>query len=245
MLEHVTGIDIFIDGHDHEVKTGYFRGTLLAEAGCYTRNIGQILYRDGKWVEELLPFAKGRKEDAKVKALVDKVAKDLEAALSVPLGHVSFSLDGSRAPGVRTMEMSLGDFVADAYLWQASRAMDADGSKIHGAMVNGGSIRSTIGAGKVTLGDLAETLPYNAMLYVMTMKGSDLLEMLESGTCIAPKAMDAFPQVAGIKYTLDTRVPFEKGHQYTNSVYFAPKHPGSRVTITEVGGEPFDPQARG
>ena len=60
---------------------------------------------------------------------------------------------------------------------------------------------------------------------------------------MTPRAIGAFPQVAGMKYTVDTRVPYEIGRQYPASTYFAPKNLGSRVTITEVGGKPFDMDA--
>ena len=240
VLENVKGIDIFIDGHDHKVKSEYINGALLAETGSYTKNIGQIVYKDGKWQEQLLAFNANRAQDKKVKKLVDKVADEVNAKLSEPIGTAPFALDGSRDPGLRTMEMNAGDFVADAYLWQANQAMVVDGIKVDAAIVNGGSVRSGIKEGVVTLGDIAKAVPYNNVLYVMTLKGRDLLELIEAGTCSTPRAIGAFPQVAGIKYTLNTRVPYENDRQYPGSTYFAPKNLGSRVTITDVGGKPFD-----
>lgn len=242
VLKNVRGIDVFVDGHDHKVKNEYINGALLAETGCYTHNIGCIVYKDGKWQEELIAFDENIDENAKVKSLVDEVAQEVDSKLSEPVGYTAFDLDGARDPGLRTMEMNSGDFVADAFLWQANQAMVIDGVKVDAAIVNGGSVRATIPAGTMTLGDVAKAIPYNNVLYVMTLKGKDLLEMLEAATCATPKAIGAFPQVAGLKYTLDTTVPYENGRQYPASTYFAPKKPGSRVTITEVGGEPFDPE---
>ena len=60
ILTNVKGIDIFVDGHDHQVKNRYIHGALLTETGQYTKNIGHIVYKDGKWVEELIPFAEPR-----------------------------------------------------------------------------------------------------------------------------------------------------------------------------------------
>ena len=240
VLENVQGLDIFIDGHDHQVKNEYINGTLLAETGCYTKNIGYIVYEDGKWQEQMLPFEAGRLQNEDVKELIDGVAADVDEQLAQPVGSTPFTLDGSRDPGMRNMEMNAGDFVADAFLWQANKAMVIDGIKVDAAIVNGGSVRASIPEGTITLGSIAKAVPYNNVLYVMTMKGKDLLEMLEAATCAVPKAIGAFPQVAGIKYTLDTRVPFVKGHQYPDSTYFSPETLGSRVKITEVGGKPFD-----
>ena len=61
VLEHVKGIDIFIDGHDHTVKNRYVNGALLAETGAHLENIGVILYKDGKWQEDLYPTVALRK----------------------------------------------------------------------------------------------------------------------------------------------------------------------------------------
>lgn len=240
VLENVTGIDIFIDGHDHAVKNLYVGGALLAETGSYTKNIGHIVWKDGQWQEELLPFDAKRTQDKDVKALIDRVADDVNAQLSKPIGTSAFALDATRDPGVRTMEMNAGDFVADAFLWQANQATVIDGTTVDAAITNGGGIRASIPAGTVTLGDISRAVPYNNVLYVMTLKGSDLLELLEAATCATPRAIGAFPQVAGIEYTIDTRVPYENGRQYPGSTYFAPKNLGSRVQITSVGGKPFD-----
>jgi len=38
-------------------------------------------------------------------------------------------------------------------------------------------------------------------------------------------------------------VEYKNGSQYPNSTYYAPAAPGSRVTITSVGGKAFDPKA--
>ena len=73
--------------------------------------------------------------------------------------------------------------------------------------------------------------------------GAQLLEALEAATCTTPEAIGAFPQVSGIEFTLNTGVPYVNGTQYANSTYYAPANPGSRVTISTVNGEAFDPAA--
>lgn len=154
-----------------------------------------------------------------------------------------FELNGSRDPGVRTEETNLGDFLADAYLWQVRQAAVLDRVTIDGALLNGGSIRASIKAGAITEADLLRVLPYHNYLQYVTMKGSTLLEILEAATCTTPTALGAFPQVADIVYTVDTKTPFAKGELYPHSVYYRPAAPGSRVTITSVGGKPFNPEA--
>ena len=85
--------------------------------------------------------------------------------------------------------------------------------------------------------------PFGNEVAVLTVTGAELLEALEAATCSTPEAIGAFPQVAGIEFTIDTSVPYENGEQYPDSTYFAPAKPGSRVTIATVGGQPFDAEA--
>lgn len=160
--------------------------------------------------------------------------------MALKLGETPLLLNGSRDPGVRTDETNLGDFVADAYLWQAQQAMAASGVSVDGCLLNGGSLRQSIEKGNITVGNISGVLPYNNQLYVMKIKGETLLEIIEAATCSLPSQIGAFPQVSGIRYTVNTKVPYENGKQYENSTYFAPAKPGSRVTIHEVGGKPFD-----
>lgn len=243
VLENVKGIDVFIDGHDHTVKNLYINGALLTETGAHLANIGAVLYENGKWTEDLHAYGRFNQEDAKVKAIVDKAQADIDKQLSTVVGKTTVELNGSRDPGVRTEETNLGDFIADAYLWQVRKASVLDKVTIDGAIMNGGSIRAGIAAGGITQNDMLRVLPYHNYLQYVTMKGSTLLEVLEAATCTTPKAIGAFPQVAGIAYTVDTTKPFEKGELYPHSTYYSPAKPGMRVTITSVGGKAFDPDA--
>ncbi len=241
ILMDVKGIDIWIDGHDHKVKNTYVNGALLAETGNYTKNIGVITRKDNQWVENFSAFGDFKEEDPVVKKLVDKEQKKVDQALALKKGESAFLLNGNRDPGVRTEETNLGDLVSDAYLWQAQQAMAATGMAVDGAITNGGSLRQSIEKGNITVGHISGVLPYNNQLYVMRIKGDVLLEIMEAATCSLPSQIGAFPQVSGIRYTVDTRVPYVNGKPYENSTYFAPEKPGSRVTIHEVGGKPFDP----
>ncbi|MBF1344169.1 MAG: bifunctional metallophosphatase/5'-nucleotidase [Megasphaera micronuciformis] len=243
VLEHVKGIDIFIDGHDHTVKNRYVNGALLAETGAHLENIGVILYKDGKWQEDLYPYGRFTKEDPTVKKIVDKAQTAIDKKLSTVVGNTTVELNGARDPGVRTEETNLGDLIADAFLWQAQQAVALKGITVDGAIQNGGTIRSSIDAGKITENDVLRVMPYHNYLQYVTLKGAVLLEVLEAATCTTPQAIGAFPQVAGITYTVDTTKPYAEGSQYPHSTYYAPAKPGSRVTIATVGGKAFDPEA--
>lgn len=236
---HTKGIDIIIDGHDHQEKNIYVGSTLIAETGYYTHNIGKISWNGQSWHSELLPYAEGRREEPKVKKLIACAADQVQKKLSRKIGRSDVLLDGTRAPGVRTKETNLGDFIADAFLWQATQAQ-VFSTKVDAAIINGGSLRYSLPKGVITKGTIQQILPYNNQLYVMKLKGSTILEVLASTTCISPSALGAFPQVSGIKFVIHSSVPYTKGKQYYNSEYFAPLHPEERITITEIAGAPYD-----
>ena len=237
---HVQGLDIFIDGHDHKVKNEIVNGVLVVETGCHTENIGVLKNVGGKWQEDLLAYGQFNQEDPAVKKLIDREAAAIKKYLGQKFGTTAVYLNGNRNPGVRTQETNLGDFCADALLWQAQQAHILKG-KVDCALINGGSLRDSIPAGTVTRSSLMGVLPYGNHLYVIRLKGSVLLEMLEAATCFTPEAMGSFPQVAGMTYEVDTKQPYAKGKLYPHSTYFAPAAPGSRVKILTVAGQPFDP----
>lgn len=242
ILRHVQGIDLFIDGHDHRVKNYRVDGVLVASAGSHLANIGVVSYEGGQWHEQNLPYGVFEKENEAVKALVDAAAEDVQAELSRPIGTSEVMLDGSR-PKVRMEETNLGDFIADAVLWQARMATAAEGTSIDGAVVNGGGLRASIPAGVVTQGGIQSVLPYRNQVCVVTMTGQTLLEIMEAATAAAPYPAGAFPQVSGIEMTVRTDIPFAKGPAYGNGKYYKPAKPGQRVTIHSVGGRAFSPDA--
>ena len=77
--------------------------------------------------------------------------------------------------------------------------------------------------------------PFGNTLVTLDVTGAELLEALEAATFTTPDAVGAFPQVAGIEFTVDTTVPFEQGEQYANSTYYAPANPGSRRDYRDRG----------
>ena len=52
--------------------------------------------------------------------------------------------------------------------------------------------------------------------------------------------MGAFPQVAGISYTIDTTKKFVPGNRYPRSDYHAPEKIGNRIKDVKVNGQPVE-----
>ena len=255
LLEKVTGIDLFIDGHSHTtIDGGAMNGeTLRVSTGNYAEAIGYVVAEKvteeevtsialnaGLWTiaendEAAMVLGNGLAIDEEVAAIVNTLNDAVEAELSATFAKTEVLLDGNRAPGVRTQETNLGDFAADAILWAAKQALGED--KVDASLTNGGGIRASIEIGDVTMKDMKTVFPFGNEVATLTITGAELLEALEAATFSTPDAIGAFPQVAGIEFTIDTTVAYENGEMYANSTYYAPAKPGSRVTIATVGGE--------
>ena len=163
----------------------------------------------------------------------------------------------------RREETNLGDLWADALEWFATSgaindyfeeddvtagntSIDADASHIV-ALWNGGNLRADIPAGTFGAEQLAEVLPYPNTVAIVYMTGLQLREALEAASQGLPYTEDtavtcaSFMQVAGLKYTVDTAVAYDAGEAYGDNWQRAASL--GRVTIDEVNGEPFDPEA--
>jgi len=237
VLENTTGIDVFIDGHDHEVVNDTVHGSLLVSTGYHLQNIGVVFLEEGVLSEQMITYGSDLSIDAATDALITETHAAVQEQLSEVIGTTTVNLNGERDPGVRTEETNLGNFAADALLWQATQASE---STVDAAIVNGGSIRASIDIGDISMATMMTVFPYHNNLNVVTLTGSELLETIEAATFSLPEAAGSFPQVAGITYTVDTSVAYKDGEQYPNSTYFAPADPGARVAISDVGGRGFD-----
>ena len=239
LAARVTGIDLCIDGHSHTViEEGKLEGnTLVVSTGEYLNNIGVVVYDGNAMTASLVKYGSYTGSDAAVAKLVSERNHAVEVELGKQFAETKVDLDGERA-NVRTGETNLGDFATDAILWQARQALGED--QVDAALTNGGGIRASIPAGKVTKKDMKTVFPYGNVVTTVTLTGGQLLEALEAATWSAPTSIGAFPQVSGIEYAVNTAVPYVNGALYPNSTYYAPAAPGSRVTILTVNGEAFD-----
>ncbi|NLD52875.1 MAG: bifunctional metallophosphatase/5'-nucleotidase, partial [Clostridiales bacterium] len=255
VLAKVTGINVLIDGHSHtELEKGQMVGdTLVASTGAYGKNLGVITYDGEKYAASLFNSNKksavvtvdgtlysatlAAKLDEETYQLIKAKDDEVKAELSKVFAKTEVLLNGERDPGNRTEETNLGDFAADAILWAAQQAL---GDKVQAAITNGGGIRASIQAGDITMNDMKTVFPFGNQVSVLEVTGSQLLEALEAATHCTPKAIGAFPQVAGIEFEINTTIPYEQGEQYPDSTYYAPAKPGARVTIKSIGGQPYE-----
>ena len=245
VVANTSGLTVMIDGHDHLVENQTVKDkdgndVLIAETGYYLKNIGILTYEDGKFTDSLAEAGSYTGSDPELEKMVAETIAEIEATMQEVVAVTDFDLYGEAAPGNRTEETTMGDLAADAICWQVTQAV---GSAPDAVVLNGGAIRASIKAGEIKLLDIHNVFPFNNQLCTIEVTGTQLLEALEAATQSSPDPMGAFPQVYGIKYTLDTTVPYEKGELYPGTTYNAPAAPGTRITIHEVAGKEFDPEA--
>lgn len=240
LLQNVTGIDLFIDGHDHKEVQEEVNGVTLVETGCFLHNIGVVAIDEGVPASELVAAGSFEGIDSSVQAVIDDEDARVNEQLAVVLGSTPFFMDGNREPGLRTQETNLGDFTSDALRWTASTEL---GTEVDAGVISGGAIRASIEPGDISLKNIKTVQPFVNQVVVIKVTGAQLLEALEAASQAigADRAIGAFPQVSNITFTLDASVPYEAGPAYPDSVYASPAKPGARVTIHDVAGRGFDP----
>ncbi len=243
VLEQVTDIDLWIDGHSHSVlnddgEAHLVNGTLVASTGEYTKNIGVVTYdgaefdaglvhyadlcntyeQDGEIITEFYGY------DPEITPLVQNYYDEMMEFYSEVVGHTDVLLNGTRE-FVRTQETNLGDLAADAIL---AAAPNADF-----ALTNGGGIRANIEIGDITRYDLFTVFPFGNMVATVELTGAQIVYILEAATHACPGIDGAFPQVSGITFEIHTYIEYEG--EYAN-----PTNPGSRIQNVCINGEPID-----
>lgn len=245
VLNAVTGIDVFIDGHSHstleQIKaatngTGKVGNAYLTSTGTKLANVGVVdIAPDGTITTSNVPLDTLTAENADTAAVIQRIQQQIDADYGAVFAQSEVQLDGEKAQ-VRTGETNLGDLITDAMLWQAGTL----GEKVDAAVNNGGGIRASLSVGGLTKKDINTVLPFGNTLYLVKLTGAQLLEALEASTCSLPESIGAFPQVSGIEYTVNTGAKFSSTENYPGSTYGKP-NAVNRVTIQRVGGATFDP----
>ena len=233
-------VDLIIGGHEHELLESIAGRTLITKMGSDARNLGRVdlivrAIGSGRRATaarvrsrtrfklesvdfQAIPVTDSVADDPQVAAVIGEYEKELSSSLGEVIGKTSVALD-ARASVVRFGESNLGNFLADVY----KQAMGADC-----ALVNSGGIRSdTIyGPDDLTKKDVLSILPFENTLVKVRLTGAHLKRLLEHGVSVAGQEDGRFPQVSGLSFTYDARLPV-----------------GSRVTSIELAGKAIDPAA--
>ena len=254
LLANVDGIDLFIDSHSHSTladimgvtnNTGKVGDTVLTSTGTKGEYIGVVTIDPaaGTITAENVALADYTGSVPAVAARIAEIQAEVDAEYGATFATSEVDLNGERAPGNRTGETNLGDLIADAFRWYALEQGDLGVDEDHVvALTNGGGIRASVAAGDITATDILTVLPFGNEVAYVNVTGEVLLEALEASTYCTPEEVGAFPQVAGIEFTVDTTKAYDQGEQYPSSTYYGPNSI-NRVTINSINGQPFDPEA--
>lgn len=221
----IEGISAIIGGHSHTLLSNTEEGapayaTLvenpagkavpIVQAGAYSKHLGDLtlIFAEDGYVAEATGDTRvldaSIEPDAEIEARIAELAGPIETMKATPVGEVSAPIDGSRET-CRARECEMGVAVTDAIL---ARTADM-GVTI--AIQNGGGLRASIGQGMATVGDVLSVLPFQNTLATMKLKGADIVASLEAAVDDIENGAGKFPQVAGLKFTLDMNVAPNEG----------------------------------
>lgn len=242
LAKEVEGIDIIVGGHSHTkldqavVDRSDSEPKLIVQTGEKGQFLGQleVVFDDEgvlqEWNSSLISVDEKDSNEQYViqpdpealQILNTKYKPGVEELKQTEVGTTEVKLNGVRAD-VRTKETNLGNLIADGML----DAAQAAGTNAVIALQNGGGIRESIEAGKITMGDVMTVLPFNNDLVTITLTGAEIKEAMENGVSKTPAADGRFPHIAGMKFYYESTKPV-----------------GSRVLRIEVKGkngyEPID-----
>lgn len=192
LAEGVAGIDVVIGGHSHSfldpavmVTSGVNTdGTLVAQAGRYALNLGQVnvgfiggevVLREGF----LIPAAEADVDPAMEAYLAPFVA-ELAAYTGTVIGQTTVPIDALEA---YTQETNGANLQADAAVFELETNGVAVDLHLSGAMSNRKVADDATAASPVTLtvGDMYTLMPYENSLLVMEMNGPEIKQVLERG----------------------------------------------------------------
>lgn len=253
LYSKVKGIDFIIDAHSHTVMEKGANGEPIQSTGTKFANIGVIVIDNAtKKIEANYLVATGEnafdEKDPTVLAKAQGILDEIKAEYGQKFATSEVVLNGDKEPGNRTEETNNGDLITDAMVWYLTEEHPGSITEVDAdhivAITNGGGIRAAIKKGDVTKNDIFTVLPFGNTVAVVYVTGAELLEALEASTYCTPVSIGGFPQVAGLKFTIDADKAYDKNDTtYPGSTYYGPKSI-QRVTINEINGKPFDAEAK-
>jgi len=247
LWENTTGMDFVLDAHSHTVMAAGVNGEPIQSTGSNFANIGVLVIDNASQTIDdsyLVPVTEELPRDAAVDAAARKILDTVSVNYAQVFAKSTVTLNGAKAgPGNRDSETNNGDLITEAMRWKIlSSSVKLHVAEDHVvALLNGGGIRAAIRPGDVTKKDVNTVYPFSNTVAVVYVSGTVLLEALEASTYCLPDSVGGFPQVCGIRYTVDaTKKYLPNAESYPNSVYYGPASI-NRVTINDINGKPFSP----
>lgn len=229
IAEEVSGIDLIIDGHSHTEMTEAMmvNGTPIVSAYEWGKVIGTAKIRiqnkevvGFNWTpisvrsDSVLP---NEEITELLQPYVDAAAAELDKVITTSTKKFEF---GNRLS--RYKEIALGDLVSDGSVWYAREVLNQE---IDFGFTNGGNIRAELPAGDITMRDIATVLPFDNWLYVLSMKGSDVISLFEFIGSISQGAGGFAQMSKEVNYTIT----------------YDSKGQNGKISDVTINGEAIDP----
>ena len=208
----VPGVDLIISGHSHSGYTGkvgnvpiiqaYSSGTAIGVSDLrYDRLNRNVAMSALKVVTTYNKDKDGNDigQDPEIAALVAQYQAEIAPIVNKVVANTLGTI--SRGPDRYTMEVPMGDLIADAQAWKGGTQL---------AFMNPGGIRADIMYATyphdVTYGDLMTVQPFDNKLVTMKLTGSQIYALLEQQFPPAQTSMRLL-QISGLKYSFDLSKP--------------------------------------
>ncbi|MFS0865707.1 choice-of-anchor I family protein [Microbacterium sp. 179-B 1A2 NHS] len=186
-------VDAIVSGHTHQEYACEVAGRPVVQAHQYGTTLGKLdisvdrasgslVSIAGSVVPLVEDGAAAFDADPQVAALVAEAVAVAAEAGAVPVGEISADiLRGGTAGSDRGVESSLGNLVADMYLWAASNE-DYAGTPAQIGIMNPGGLRADLlfgDDGTQSYRDVANVQPFANTLVTVTLTGAQLKAVLE------------------------------------------------------------------
>lgn len=166
-------LDAAVCGHSHIRVQEVIEGVPTIQAGLYGQAVG-VMRIHGNEKQKKVSFdpwieVPKNAEQSDVTQLLTPFRDAAAEVKKAPIGSAV-------APFMRNyvVENALGNMIADAILIGGKTAGDANFS-----LINAGGIRNDLPLGKLTYGDLFQVYPFENLLAIAELKGSELRRMVE------------------------------------------------------------------
>ncbi len=235
----VEGIDLIVGGHSHNtIETPVLVGnTAIVQTGCNGRTIGKVRLRWNPRTQSvvgvkgnLMPVNSDNvNPDSQIQSIVKQYQKATDAMMDKKLGQ----LDTDLVHPETGEETNLGNMVTDLM-------RSKTGAEI--ALINSTSLRANLPRGDVTFKDVYRVFPFDSSIVKINMKGSDILDALESS---AGEEKDRRLQVSGLNITYDSTRPEGSRMMEVSTQDGNPLNPDKTYSVATidyllVGGDHYD-----
>ena len=174
--------------------------TLVVQAFEHGKDLGvlDLTVKNGSVVQasgRLEPIQPIGKENEAVGAIIAKYQQEVDAVMNDTVGVSLTDLDGAN---VRLQETNLGNLIAD--IMRKTSGADT-------AIINGGTIRTSIRQGPVKVSDIYAVVPFDNYIVAIRLTGQQIRDTLEHGVSGVAEKEGRFPQVSGLAFTYDRLAP--------------------------------------